>query len=178
MALATAPALPLIMPAGDLTYAEDDELVRITIADALGNTNAGKIGNGHGTALVAALLIAQHDWDAAHQLLLGKGSAVHAPLSNGWKPGDSTSSIASATLAYLHAIVHRIEAEEANEGDTPGYRNAEYWHRNAGTHPAEASLGIICRQERWHHVEAACIRIDGLSTFANAKIVQLNAALD
>jgi hypothetical protein len=134
--LTRADPFPLRIAPDALTYVVDPTLTRITADEAAGRP---VVNVEYGVALVGALLLTQHDWDAAHQLLLGRGSAMHAAVPK--------TSAAACTLAYLHAILHRIEGPADNEGNTPGFRNAEYWHAQAGYHPVFPLLARIAEVE-------------------------------
>ena len=137
-----------------------DKLIRIP--DVLPGAVADE---SHAVAFVAGLYVWHGLWDEAHALLLGSGSAHHPKL-----PGPCS------TRSYMHAILHRIEGVMDNEGGTPGYRNSEYWYRNAGDdHPILPVLGGIARS--LGDDVGACTRPDGsFDPFAFIKLVEENFA--
>ena len=77
--------------------------------------------------LAALWHAAQGDWDKAHALI----------------QDDET-----ATAAWVHAHLHRVEGDESNAG---------YWYRRAGKPPAKGPLG-----EEWDQIAAALLTEGGL----------------
>jgi hypothetical protein len=144
------------------TYTGETYDKLIAVAEVLPGAIADE---SHAVAFVAGLYIWHGLWDEAHALLLGAGSAHHPKI-----PGPCS------TRSYLHAILHRIEGVMDNEGGTPGYRNSEYWYRNAGDeHPMLPTLGAIARS--LGDDVGACTRPDGrFDPFAFIQLVETNFA--